>query len=740
MLSTLTPEGLEEIQRRAELSAALDSPLHLGRHIFRHNWQEPRHIQYLNERVMHTIDTGGRLMVFLPPRHGKSFFISQIVTSWYALKYAKKSIILTSYASGYAQSWGLKAMEVVQKVGPDLGIKFNDHRAGMGEWLLSNGSGMKSTGVGGDVTGRGADLFVLDDAIKNAEEALSAVYRNKGWEWIRSVLMTRIEPGGAVVVFFTRWHEDDLAGRLIASDTDHQWEVVNLPALAEDNDILGRKWGEALWPARFNEEALGRIRDDIGPTWWCTPRETPILMADWSTKPISEVQVGDQVIGYDLPEGQKSRLTVATVSGVGQKPGHVLDYHMESGRVIRATKEHRWLVRKSRGYQTAKIGTPLRYIGDLDTYPVQTSRQKELWQYLAGIIDGEGHFARGVIVISQTLTHNSEVTTRIDEVLSELGIPHRRRIKTHRNHPHWDRCVIWVLHGNGKLCRTLLRHTMLAKRERAKAILLGGAGRMDRCRDPVARIEGGKDETVYALQTTTGNYVAWNYLSKNSALYQQRPSPPEGVLFTREAAKFYELRGGIVACGELRLDPSAGTLFATMDTAIEEGEANDYTVLALWCMIGDHLVLAELIRIKQDAVDHESLVAQFLKDHPRVEFIGLEDAPAEKILIQALRRSGAPVRKMPTHGRSKRARAQTAITMWQNGRILLPEHLRNSEVFEEIVSFDRAAHDDVVDVMSNAAIQARKMSGGGGWGLSTCENCGKSMIGSSCQACGIAVA
>jgi predicted phage terminase large subunit-like protein len=124
------------------------------------------------------------------------------------------------------------------------------------EWETQAGGGIMSRGVGGGVTGNGYDLIILDDVIKSRIEADSLAYRERVWAWYRDDVYTRLEPGGTIIIPTTRWHEDDLIGRILNSEDANQWTVINLPALAEEDDPLGRAVGEALCPDRFPREVL----------------------------------------------------------------------------------------------------------------------------------------------------------------------------------------------------------------------------------------------------------------------------------------------------------------------------------------------------------------------------------------------------------------------------------------------------------------------------------------------------
>ena len=134
------------------------------------------------------------------------------------------------------------------------------------------------------------NCLIIDDAIKNAEEAYSDTIRNKIWDWWLSTAYSRLEPGGIAIVLHTRWHEDDLIGRLIREmeSGGEQWEVINFPAIAEGHDVLGRAPGEALWPERYGVADLERIKNTVGPYWWSSlyqqrpaPLEGGMFKREW---------------------------------------------------------------------------------------------------------------------------------------------------------------------------------------------------------------------------------------------------------------------------------------------------------------------------------------------------------------------------------------------------------------------------------------------------------------------------
>lgn len=145
----------------------------------------------------------------------------------------------------------------------------NDWRTNVGE------GGLRAVGVGGGATGQGADLILIDDPVKSRDEADSEVYREKVWEWYTDDIYSRLEPGGAIIVIMTRWHEDDLVGRILESDDAHNWEVINFPAIAEMDDMLGRAEGEALCPDRFDVARLLEIQKVMGASFQSLYQQRP---------------------------------------------------------------------------------------------------------------------------------------------------------------------------------------------------------------------------------------------------------------------------------------------------------------------------------------------------------------------------------------------------------------------------------------------------------------------------------
>ena len=219
-----------------------------------------------------------RLLLSVPPRHGKTELASIRFPAWYLGRHPGANFIATSYGASLAfkisrRVRNLVASPLYQRLFPELHIAGD--ASAVAYWALATPQGQEGSylaaGVGGGVTGSGCDVLLVDDPVKDAKEALSKTVRDATWDWFTSTAYTRQDAGiAAIIVIQTRWHEDDLTGRLLQEmeEGNERWEVVRLPALADADDPLGRAPGEALWPARFPVKRLGIIRSTIKPAWF----------------------------------------------------------------------------------------------------------------------------------------------------------------------------------------------------------------------------------------------------------------------------------------------------------------------------------------------------------------------------------------------------------------------------------------------------------------------------------------
>lgn len=223
-----------------------------------YNWSWS-HLTYIRLQLARFQSTpNARMMLFVPPRHGKSEMVTVRYSAWQLERDAKQRVIIGAYNQTLANKFSRKIRKIARGRVP-----LNQERTAVEDWETALGGGLRAVGVGGGITGQGGDLIIIDDPVKNREEANSKTYRDRVYDWYTDDLYTRLEPGAKIILIMTRWHEDDLAGRILASDDVDNWQVVTLPAIAEDNDPLGRRVGESLCPDRYDEKALADIRQAI---------------------------------------------------------------------------------------------------------------------------------------------------------------------------------------------------------------------------------------------------------------------------------------------------------------------------------------------------------------------------------------------------------------------------------------------------------------------------------------------
>ena len=211
----------------------------------------------------------GRLMIFMPPRHGKTLTASRLFPAWLLGSMPDLRIIMASYGAKLAtrNSRFIRNAIATQRYRNLFpGVTLSDDTAAANEWdIAGHGGGMMAVGVGSGITGHGAGLIIVDDPVKSRAEAESETYRQRCKDWYTDDLLTRLEePGGAIVVMQTRWHQDDLSGWLLREDESAEWTVLSLPAIAGEHDEIGRQPGEALWPKHYPVEKLEKRHKDIG--------------------------------------------------------------------------------------------------------------------------------------------------------------------------------------------------------------------------------------------------------------------------------------------------------------------------------------------------------------------------------------------------------------------------------------------------------------------------------------------
>jgi len=268
-----------------------------ARHVLEPGGMVPaRHHAMLLDRLALVADGAvDRLMVLMPPGSAKSTYASLIFPAWWLTRHPVSSVIAASHTAELADHFGRKLRNLVAEQTETLGYCLAGDNRAAHRFRTSAGGEYFATGINGPVTGRRADLVLIDDPIKSHAEGDSELAREHLWNWYRAELTTRLKPRGRIVLVMTRWHEDDLAGRLLDSGDD--WTVLRLPALAEAQDPLGRKPGAALWPDWEDEVALARKRTAVGSRVWQALYQQSPRPVEGALFPVARIGLIDAVPG-----------------------------------------------------------------------------------------------------------------------------------------------------------------------------------------------------------------------------------------------------------------------------------------------------------------------------------------------------------------------------------------------------------------------------------------------------------
>jgi predicted phage terminase large subunit-like protein len=215
-------------------------------------------------------------MILMPPGSAKSTYASVIFPAWWFTQHPKSSVISASHSFGLAEHFSRRVRNLILEKERYLGFSVANDQRSVDAWTTTAGGEYLSVGVRGAITGRRADLIIIDDPIKSQADAESVRQRDHVWDWFKSDITTRLKPGGRVVLIMTRWHPDDLGGQLL-EQAKAEWRIVRLPALAEADDPLGRAVGTPLWPEWEDDGALLRKRELIGERAWSALfQQTPL--------------------------------------------------------------------------------------------------------------------------------------------------------------------------------------------------------------------------------------------------------------------------------------------------------------------------------------------------------------------------------------------------------------------------------------------------------------------------------
>jgi predicted phage terminase large subunit-like protein len=277
------PDAIAWYNRELAKQRALRSPADFALAHSHGLWTDFAHLRYTSNNIVDMIDndTCDLLLVDQPVRHGKSELCSKWTPAWYLTRsVGKHRCLLSSYEADFARGWGRKVRDLVKELSAEYGLTPKKDVWAQDAWELEQGGGMGTAGANGPITGKGGNLLICDDPVKSKKEADSPTYRKDAWEWWDSTWTTRrMGKNTKYLLIMSRWHIDDLMGRLLdVEDYGMRIKRLHLPAVAEDDDELGRRPGDALCPELYDEKALADIRKTSPLAWPALYQQRPIAI------------------------------------------------------------------------------------------------------------------------------------------------------------------------------------------------------------------------------------------------------------------------------------------------------------------------------------------------------------------------------------------------------------------------------------------------------------------------------
>ena len=796
---TIQDSHLEQISRISALAAAKKRFLELAEReeceeslmkFLEKGWQfiDPApfqsgwHLDAIAEHLQAVTDGHiRRLIINVPPRSSKSSLVS---VAWPAWTWAQSQIGPLSgpqvqfLSTSYSHTLSLRDSVKTRRI---IGSKWYKSHWGdrfyltgdvntKGRFENNKGGYRLATSVDGTTTGEGGNIILVDDA-HSATEVESDTVRQNTLIWWDETMQTRLnnQETDAFVIIMQRLHEDDLTGHILSHDAEN-WTLLMLPMEYEPDRhcityVDGQKFwedprtedGELLCQGRFSAHAVETLKKSLGP-FGCTPAESPVLMADLTMRPIGEIKAGDEVVGFttDTNDAKKRRnLKTTKVIEVFQYVAPVVKITLDSGEVVRCTRDHKWYMGKNGGnrgwfrdgrqdvrplYRKAELGRKLMRVCP-PAIPRLTKEQERSAGWLAGFFDGEGSASncekRGqkrhggetyrpsiAITFHQTAERNLPICQKLERILKEFGFDYSLIEGKRKNgQEHWQIRRQYTLRGISlPLCQKFLHMIGPTKwRDRIRDGALGAHFIISQ--ESVVSIEPDGEEPVFALKTETGNYIVWGLASSNSSgQLQQSPSPRGGGIIKREYWKLWE---------DDKPFPPFEYLIGSLDTAYTSKEENDQSALTIWGVFRDenrnprvmlvwawasHLEFPELCTF---LVDHLTVDSRSIKDE---DGNSIPRFPIHTLVIEA-KAAGFPVGQelyrivgqqgkfgifFPNQARGKYtqdkvARVYSIQHIFADGMVYAPrKKWADDLVISQCEKFPKGSRDDLVDTTSMA--------------------------------------
>jgi len=733
-----------------------------------------------------------RVSINVPPGSMKSSMLNIFWPAWEWGPQKKPNLryLSVSYSTAIPERDNLRFARVINHPVYQRcwGDQFKIVRQGT-ELVENDRTGWKRvTSTGGSMTGHRGDRLLCDD-LNNPMNVESDDVRESTVRFVREIMPDRLNDmkKSAIINLQQRTHQSDATGTLIEHGQDYVFVSVPMEfdplricsvvlehdengepanvwtdprALDEDGNILeglttnergepvvrfgspmAQAEGELCWPERFPADVVEKLKLTKGTfAWDCNPHEAPILMADLTMKPIGCMQVGDEVVGFEIGcdarrKGEahaKRRLIKATVLAMNSHIRPVVKITLDSGRVIRCTENHKWFTGRTPKdkthplYAPAKVGRPLMRVCDPSIPELTDPELIRAAGWLAGFFDGEGtvsinlrreHAQRNALIsFAQTEGRNLNICEELEHVLDLLGFEWGMALK--RRHEGWDRLRMYWLKRGGLPVYQRFLHMVKPLKWRQRLIDASFACNFIRGEERVVSIEPDGEEMVYGLTTTTGNYVAWGLACSNSQ-YQQIPGIRGGSIIKRDWWRLW-----------LNEYPDLGTVIVSLDTAVELNEQNDYNACTVWGAFagveGEPLLLLLAgWRARLPLAQLVERVAETCRER-KADYLIIEHKTrgrdvADEIMRLYQARTWETVLIKPQGDKASRLKAVehlfsgdarkdpvTGVVAMSGGMIYAPDRDWADEIISEVAAFPYGSHDDYVDTVSMALGWVRK--------------------------------
>lgn len=557
---------------------------------------------------------------------------------------------------------------------------------------------VRCMGVGGNLTSQHYDIIILDDLV-NEKNVTTADQIQKVINFYKEC-SNLLEPDGEMIVIGTRWHDSDLYGHIMDSENGIIGDYETFVREAHTDGLFSEdpKEPEILFKDKFTKKHLQKIYKELGPYLYaCTPEETPVLMSDWTFKQIKDVKKGDSVIGFKSVNGQRRQYLPSKVLNTGTRMSQVNEITLESGDIARCTPDHLWFTGRGEqgGHRVyAEAGFNQKQIKGLQKgfkIPQECPKEKQQMAYwLGGFFDADGHITDSLCIVQSHEKH-PEICQRIRDVLTCLDFDFKESPK-----PSRPGTSDFVINGGRD---EIIRFLNWCKPIKAYQIIDRMYRRSKRLsvRDNIKKITPLGKKQVYSLETETGNYVAWGYLSKNCN-YLNNPVPDDEADFKREWFIPYDPT-------DLRGKPL--NKFITIDPAISVEKDADYTAMVT---VGvdefRNIYILDIVRARLKPKEIIDTLFDLWHMYSPVK-IGIEDVAFQKSLQYALteemhnRYVYLPITPLRPGGRAKEQRIRGLQPLYANQKIFHSKHVRNIMVLEdELTRFPRGKNDDTADALA----------------------------------------